>query len=149
MNIIFKFSVAAAALAVAGAVAPAFADALPMAVSGDTVLSGPCVQANTFKRNDRIVFRAHVIDTATGADLDASGMQSVVAELPDGSKFDLEFGDHPPENSTAHFWSVGWTVPADYPTGTLSYKIVATNKAGQSVTFEPFKVFPSQLTITE
>jgi hypothetical protein len=149
MNTFAKFSIAATALVLSSAFAPAFAAALPMAISGDTVLSGPCVQANTFKRADRIVFRAHVVDTATGADLDASGLQSVVAVLPDGSKFDLAFGDHPPENATAHFWSVGWTVPADYPTGTLSYQIVATNKAGDSVTFEPFKVFPSQLTITE
>lgn len=149
MNLFIKFSVAAAALAVAGAVAPAFADALPMAVSGDTVLGGKCIQSNQFKHNDRIVFRARVLDTATGADLDADGVTSVVAELADGTKLPLEFGEHPPENPQQHFWSVGWNVPADFPTGTLTYKIVATNKAGQSVTFEPFQVTPSQLTITE
>jgi len=149
MKLIAKFSIALAALAMAGGGAPALADQLPMAVSGDTVLGGKCIQSNQFKRKDLIVFRARVLDTATGADLDADALTSVVAELPDGSKFPLNFGAHPPENPQQDFWSVAWPVPADYPTGTLSYKIVATNKDGQSVTFEPFKVFPSQLTITE
>jgi len=149
MNRIVKFSVAVATIAVAGAVAPAFAAPLAMAVSGDTVLGGKCIQSNQFKRNDLIVFRARVLDTTTGEDLGADGMTGVVAELPDGTQLPLHFGEHPPENPQQSFWSVAWPVPADYPTGTLSYKIVATNKSGDAVTFEPFKVMPSQLTITE
>jgi hypothetical protein len=137
---------AVGALVLAG---PAFAAPLAMAISGDTVLSGQCVQSNRFKHADVIVFRAHVVDTKTGEDMTGDDLTSVVAQLPDGSSFPLKYGQHPPKNPQQSYWTVAWPVPADYPTGTISYKIVATNKAGETATFEPFKIMPSQLTITE
>jgi len=145
---LFQRLTAASAMAVVMLQAgSALAAAVPMIVQADTVLSGPCVQTNQFKQKDAVVFRARVIDAATGEEMKADDLASVVAKLPDGSSFDLHFGDHPPQNATDSFWSFAWAIPADYPTGTLSYTIVATNKAGESVTFEPFKIFPSQLTI--
>jgi hypothetical protein len=140
---------ALAAATVAILAGPAFSAPLPMAISGDTVLGVQCIQSNRFKRNDVIVFRAHVVDTKTGEDMTGDDLTSVVAELPDGSSFPLNYGEHPPQNPQASYWTVAWPVPADYPTGTFGYKIVATNKAGETATFEPFKVTPSQLTITE
>jgi hypothetical protein len=137
---------AAAASVLAG---PAFAAPLAMAISGDTVLGGKCIQSNQFKHADLIDFRAHVVDTKTGEDMTGDDLTSVVAELPDGSSFPLAYGEHPPQNPQQSYWTVAWPVPADYPTGTLSYKIVATNKAGETATFEPFKIMPSQLTITD
>ncbi len=132
-----------------GSTGASFAAPLDMFVTGDTVLSGQCVQANQFKRNDAIVFRARVIDTATGEDLDGSKLTSVVAEMPDGKSVTLRFGEHPPGQPAQSFWSGVWAVPADFPTGTLGYKIVATNADGATATFEPFKIMPSQLTIVE
>ena len=32
-----------------------------------------------------------------------------------------------------------WVIPADYPTGSFSYKVVATDMEGQTQTWEPFK----------
>jgi hypothetical protein len=42
---------------------------------------------------------------------------------------------------------VQWVVPADYPTGSLVYKVVATDTQGRSQTWEPFKRAPTQLTV--
>ena len=55
--------------------------------------------------------------------------------------------NHPRENFTDQFWTVSWTVPADYPTGSLSYKVVAIDLEGKEHTWEPFKIGFSQLTI--
>lgn len=137
---------AAAALGVSLASA-ARAEPLPLVIHADTVMGGQCVLSNQFKPGDLIVWRAKVTDTQTGAALGDDTVASVVVSLPDGSKYEAHFGQHPPENSTDTFWSVSWPVPDDYPTGTFTYKIVATAKDGRTATFEPFKVVTSQLTI--
>jgi hypothetical protein len=38
-------------------------------------------------------------------------------------------------------------IPADYPTGSLVYKVVATDLDGRTQTWEPFKRAPTQLTV--
>ena len=38
-------------------------------------------------------------------------------------------------------------IPADYPTGSLLYKVVATDLDGRTHTWEPFKRAPTQLTV--
>jgi hypothetical protein len=40
-----------------------------------------------------------------------------------------------------------WVIPADYPTGSLVYKVVATDLDGRTQTWEPFKRAPTQLTV--
>ncbi len=138
-----------AAAALVGVMLPVAAQASPVAlvVQSDTVLSGPCVLSNQFKHGDRVVFRARVIDTATGSALDDKGLKTVEVQLGDGSKLEAVYGGHPPDQVLGYYWTIAWTVPDDYPVGTLGYKIVATNTAGDTGTFLPFEVPPSQLTI--
>ena len=51
--------------------------------------------------------------------------------MSDGQTFAMKFGPHPrnPPQTDA-FWATSWTIPADYPTGTVSYKITATDLQG-------------------
>jgi hypothetical protein len=59
-----------------------------------------------------------------------------------------KFGGHPPRGTpTDFFWSLHWVIPADYPTGSLVYKVVATDLDGRTQTWEPFKRAPTQLTV--
>lgn len=127
--------------------APAGAAGVPMVIQADTVLSGQCVLSNQFKHGDAIVFRIRVIDTATGEPLAAEGLKSLVVELADGTKLDAHFGQHPPQEPVDSYWTVAFPIPDDYPTGTFTYKVVATNGAGETATFVPFAVPPSQLTV--
>jgi hypothetical protein len=72
----------------------------------------------------------------------------VVVELSNGEKLATKFGPHPPRGTaTDHFWSVQWVIPADHPTGSLTYKVVATNMQDQTQSWEPFKTTPAQLTV--
>jgi len=107
-----------------------------------------CVLANRYPRNSQVVWRARVADAATGTAFDDSKLDSVVVKLADGQSFPMKYGPHPKGNPTDAFWAVSWTIPVDYPTGTVNYTVTATTKDGLTASFEPFKVAPSLLTIT-
>src|SRR6266581_9799969 len=87
--------------------------------------AGPfCVLANQFKRKEAVAWRIRILDQ-TGAQADDKMLKSVVVELSDGQKLPVKFGGHPPRGTpTDHFWSLHWVIPADYPTGSMSYKVV-------------------------
>jgi len=109
--------------------------------------TGPtCVLNNQFKHNENAVFRVRVRDI-TGKPLDDKGIKGVVVELSDGQKLPMRYGGHPPRDSVDYFWSIGWIIPADYPLGTLRYKIVATDLAGRVQTWESFGDPRSQILI--
>jgi len=89
-------------------------------------------------------------------DLDSAGdvaddkvLKSVVVELGDGQKLPARYGPHPPRGAlpTDFFWSSHWEIPADYPTGSLGYKVIVTMMDDTTQTWEPFKRAPSQLTV--
>ena len=138
------------------AAAPAFAqDAAPkLFFEGDIVRGGgptakgpACVLNSQFKRGETAIFRIRLIDPKTGKSLDDKGVKSMGIELSNGEKFPMSFHGHPPKDSTDWFWVGGWPIPESQPTGSLTYKVVATTLDGSTVTWTPFKVAPSQLTI--
>ena len=51
--------------------------------------------------------------------------------------------------ATDHFWTAAWVIPANYPTGTFAYKVVATDLQGQTHTWEPFNWTTSQLQVID
>ena len=108
---------------------------------------GPfCVLNNLYKRKEAVAFRIRVLDGATGEQADDKTLKSVTVVLGNGEKLQAKFGGHgkPP---TDFFWSIHWVIPADHPTGSLGYKIVATRHDGGEQTWEPFRRESTQLTI--
>jgi hypothetical protein len=111
-------------------------------------ITGPvCVLTNQFKRKEKIVFRIRVRGVA-GAPLDDKTLKGIVVEMSDGQKFAAEYRARPPVSvrkalgltePTDYFWSAIWLIPDDYPTGSLSYKVIATDMLGNSQTWTPFK----------
>ncbi len=111
-------------------------------------ITGPvCVLANQFKRKENVVFRIRVRN-ATGQPLDDKSLKGIVVELSDGQKFAASYRSRPPANvrerfglsePTDYFWSAAWLIPADYPTGSLSYRVVATDAQGNTQSWAPFK----------
>jgi hypothetical protein len=111
-------------------------------------LTGPvCVLANEFKRKEKVVFRIRVRDI-TGEPLDDKRLKSITVELSDGQKFAADYRARPPvairkalgfTEPTDYFWSAVWLIPEDYPTGSLSYKVVATDMQGNTQSWTPFK----------
>jgi hypothetical protein len=89
-----------------------------------------------------------VLDSA-GDVADDKVLKSVVVELGDGQQLAAHYGPHPPRGAppTDYFWSLHWVIPADYPTGSLGFKVIATTMDETTQTWEPFKRAPSQLTV--
>lgn len=108
-----------------------------------------CVQNNLFPRNSEIVWRARVTDPVSGTQLSDDDLESVQVTLGDGQVLDMHYGGHPNDNPADFFWTTSFDIPSDYPTGTLSYEIVATDASGRTGNFSQFQVTPSLLTVTE
>ena len=99
--------------------------------------AGPfCVLVNQYKRKEAVAFRIRVLQPS-GEVADNKVLKSVVVELGNGQKLPAHFGGHgmPP---TDFFWSLFWTIPADHPTGSIGYKVVATMNDGSTVEWKPF-----------
>lgn len=144
------------------ALAAALAGSLPASAQpafffeGDMVRGEPqpgvkapvCVLTSQFKRGDQVVWRIRVLDPATGQGRDNKALKSVQVQLADGQKFNARYGGHPPKGTpTDYFWSVSWKIPADYPTGSLSYTVHAVGADGRSASWQPFRMSLSQLTV--
>jgi len=109
---------------------------------------GPaCVLNNQFKHLEKVVWRLRVRD-ADGKPLDNTGLKSVEIQVSNGQKIQASFGPHPPNGpATDHFWSAIWIIPTDYPNGSLTYKVTATDTKGNSATWEPFNRTTTQLEV--
>ncbi len=109
---------------------------------------GPwCVLQSRFKRGEGIAWRFRAL-LPDGSIADDTVLQSLVVELGSGDTIPMEYGPHgnPP---TDYFWANSWVVPANYPTGTLGYKVIATMQDDSVVTWEPFTRPASVLAIVE
>lgn len=108
-----------------------------------------CVLSSQYKRGNQVVWRAKVIDPATGKPLDGAVLKSVEVKLPDGQSFPMKYGPHPSKEPTDNFWATSWVIPDNYPTGGLPYKILATANDGRTGEFSEFNVNLSLLTIVQ
>jgi hypothetical protein len=107
---------------------------------------GPfCVMNNRYTRGEAVAFRQRVLKpdgtVATNADL-----KSVEIELGNGQKMPLHYGGHGMP-ATDFFWSTFWTIPMDFPTGSLGYKVHATMNDGTVVSWTPFTRDTTQLMV--
>ena len=109
-----------------------------------------CAQTNVFKHGEEVVWRARVLDVASSEDPGDGGKNlvaiqerglKVTAYLENGLSLPLRYGQHPgratPGAPVAWFWATGWKIPDDFPTGTLKWWVVVTDKTGAFVRFDP------------
>lgn len=156
----------AAATAAAPVAAPVAAAPKFLVIVGDTIrsqaglndveknINAPgihCTQQSRFPQGGRIVWRMKVMDPTTGKYLDDKAIASFTITYPDGKTDKLVYGGHggTKEAPQDMLWAVGWTVPADYPTGAFNVKIEAKSADGATGTFDQFKVSAAQLTIVK
>ena len=109
---------------------------------------GPfCVLQSRYMRGEAVAWRMRLA-LPNGANVDDKIVKSLVVHMNNGQTLPLDYGPHgnPP---TDFFWANSWTIPANHPTGSLGYKIVATMVDGSVVTWEPFTRPASQLWVIE
>lgn len=151
--------VAAAILAVGGWAA-VFADETPFPsptiasvfVSSSTVTApssplGANVLTNFYPRGATVVFKVFAGATKSGKILTKDDVTYAYVKLPDGSTVKLAYTA--PAKTTDPAWTGTWTVPADYPTGTVKFTIRFKTKTKQYGNFVQIPVVTSQLTVTK
>ncbi|HEX3487116.1 MAG TPA: hypothetical protein VHT51_18825 [Micropepsaceae bacterium] len=107
---------------------------------------GPfCILNNRYTRGEAVAWRVRV-QLPDGMVADNMKIKAVEVELGNGQKLPLHFGGHGMP-ATDFFWSTFWTVPMDFPTGKLGYKVNATMNDGSVVTWEPFTRDTTQLMV--
>ena len=107
---------------------------------------GPfCVLQNQYKRGEAVAWRIRV-QKPDGTPADQNYLKSVEVQLGNGQKLPAHYGGHgmPP---TDFFWSLFWTIPGNFPTGSLGYKVNATMQDGSVVVWEPFTRATTQLMV--
>jgi hypothetical protein len=134
-----RLLVAIGAVAVLGAMAmPALAqapDKIPVFLYVDTVNGtrpAPgtpprpvgCTQTNNFKRGEQVVFRIWGSVADTGAILNTEIVKYAYVKLPGVPNMKLNWGAHGAQSNRVWFWTVPWIVPADYPLGAVTARIV-------------------------
>jgi len=147
-----------AAATIAATAAPQVATFLTL--QGDTVRSPEgltdeektflsCTQQSRFPQGSRIVWRFRALDPITNKALDDKAIKSFDLTLPDGKTQAFKYGGHggTPEARLEFFWTAGFTVAKDYPTGAFNYQIKATGLTGAIGTWDQFKVPSAQLLI--
>jgi hypothetical protein len=128
---------------------PAPVVTVPLFAHIETVTSGPgeskfnvdanlsCMKTGLFIRGQQIVWRMEVVDTSTGKILTGDDATAKL-KLPNGEEVTMRYGRHGTPGTdalTAWFWTAAWTIPMDYPIGTLDYKVTVTAKSGKEMTF--------------
>ena len=112
----------------------------------DGITGVVCVLANQFKRGENVIFRMRVRNVA-GQPLDDKSVKSLVVELMDGRKLPARYSSRPPAAVIASlgltgpsdfYWSAAWRIPADFPTGTVTYRVVATDMQGNTQNWATF-----------
>ncbi len=145
-----KLAVSALALTIAGVGFASSAQAQQLAkpvgklfFEGDIVRhalpnqAGPfCVLVNQYKRGEAVAWRIRTL-LPSGEIADNKVIKSLIVELGNGQKLSATYKPHgnPP---TDYFWSFFWTIPADHPTGSIGYKVIATMNDDTTVEWKPF-----------
>jgi hypothetical protein len=115
----------------------------------DAAAGKSCVETSLYLHNQQVVWRIKVVDPATGLGLDDKAVSKVEVALPDGQKFTAKYGAHPKGTPTDSFWATSWTIPENYPSGTVTYKVNVESKDGRQVQPVAFNVAVSQLIVAD
>ncbi len=124
-------------------------------VRGHSAPLGPvCSNISQLAQGEMAVPRVKVLDPVSGKELTDEDIASVTWNLEDGQSFPMNYGGHGGDKDknippTDYFWTAGWDIPADYPTGTVKWWVTAESKDGRSGRYEPINMALSLLTIIE
>jgi len=108
-----------------------------------------CTQQSRFPQGSRIVWRFRVLDPITNKALDDKAIKSFDLTLPDGKTVAFKYGGHggTPEARLEFFWTAGFSLAKDYPTGAFNFQIKATSLDGAIGTWSQFLVPGAQVQV--
>lgn len=90
-----------------------------------------CTQTDIFKRGEQLVFRVWGTEAATGDVLSTENVVYAYAKIAGQPNLKLTWGPHGAASNRVWFWAAGWNIPADYPLGTTTLRIVFKTESGK------------------
>jgi hypothetical protein len=102
-----------------------------------------------FAPGNSVVFRAYAVDGKTHKVLTADAVKFFYATIPNQPNVKFKYDPKAPGASGQYAWTGTWTVPADYPTGLVNFKVLVKSKAKRTGSFVQMPVATSQLTISK
>jgi hypothetical protein len=98
-----------------------------------------CMKTSIFKRGQHLIWRMMLIDATAGIELQGDDMETVVIKLPNGEEISMRYARHGGAGGP-WFFTGAWSIPVDYPLGTLDYSIEVTTVDGKTGTFTEMKL---------
>lgn len=83
-----------------------------------------CTQTNTFKRGERVVFRAWGSEAETGDVLSTENVKYAYVKIPGEPNIKLNWGPHGAASNRVWFWTAAWVIGPSFPLGAATYQIV-------------------------
>ena len=77
-----------------------------------------------FAPGDSVVFRAYAVDPVSHKVVDPKAVRYFYVTIPNQPNVKLKYGAAAPGASTGLPWTGTWTVPASYPAGLVSFRIL-------------------------
>jgi hypothetical protein len=95
-----------------------------------------CTQTNVYKRGEQFVLRTWGSDMSTGEILSTDNVKDAhfsIAGVPDVV---LNWGAHGATGAKVNFWTNAWNIPADFPLGETTVKVVFNLESGKVGTYD-------------
>jgi hypothetical protein len=117
-------------------------------VSAQTVTTDGAI-ANFFAPGSRVVFRAYAVDGKTHKVVTNKTYKYFYVKIPNQPNLKLKYAPKGKLANGRYVWAGTWSVPSDFATGVVPFKVVAVVKAKKRTgSFVQMPVATSQLTIT-
>jgi len=102
-----------------------------------------CTQTNVYRRGEQFVLRAWGSEMATSAVLSNENVKDAHFSIPGVADIVLNWGLHGAATSRVYFWTNFWNIPADYPLGEATVRVVFNLESGKSGTYVyPITIIP-------
>lgn len=107
-----------------------------------------CTQTNNFTRGEQQVFRVWGTQAGTGDILSSENVKYAYVSVAGTPNMKLNWGPHGAASNRVWFWTAAWILPADFPLGETTAKIVFKTEEGTFGSYEfPFTVVPALKTL--
>ena len=104
---------------------------------------GSCTQTNVFTRGEQQVFRVWGSVAGSGDILSSENVKYAYVSVPGTPNLKMNWGAHGATSNRVWFWTAAWILPADYPLGEATAKIVFKTEEDTFGTYEyKFTVVP-------
>ena len=116
-------------------------------VAAQTVTSTGAMQSQ-FAPGSSVIFRAYAVDSKAKKVVAAKDVKFFYVAIPNQPSVKLTYNPKAPGASGRMDWTGTWTVPADYPTGLVPFKVLVKTQSKRVGQFVQMPVATAQLTIS-